>query len=919
MVATLTAVTEKASTWCKRGSAGGGRRIVLCGEYDIRSERAWLGDVDSGPASCSLLQVIPAIPGHGPVIVCSNRPRMNFFFSAAQTSNSFAISPSTTPSRCRALPMAPQPALVALPTLRAASFRLTSTPTELLPQSIRYIAHSVAACEPLLSADLGASKDLADAAVAVHKFRTQLSTLLQDRSVHARWAAVVLVKTAVEVGGWETLHRCGPWVRGLLGILTKPDPTATKKLCIITLTRIFVLTRDYPTLVREITTPSLTPFITSCLNGVSPKTLSHIGLQTPAQRELLPIVLESFSLLLPRHSTTFRSYRNQIRQLIDQCVAPTPSSLWRQDKSCERAGPVSPEISRIVRKLYVQLHHCAQKNTAADEWALCLEQSIKYAHFVCDKIFRGVVEDWVSTAGVRSSISNARFEEAVQELDVNGLGLPSWSSVYAGSERLIGTLKIIKQLMVTPTAAPVNVRLGSLLDLLSRILALTVPTGSIKNAQDGVRANSQISNEERETLWIVLPSIHVAALDLFSVSVSQFSTAALSIASSFLDQIIWAFDAEKSIMPVRMAIYSALSRLLQIIGPSIKKSTVQSLRPSLRQCCRDLLPVELAPTSTTPNEKASTNGVKKPTVNLDISLNTSKPVTVSSSTPIGIEDSPYDLLTVFLTQVPAHLIPHPLRAEIDRVAVLLVRKDVMLASVMNPVTSQRSGKPTPSILPLLARSYADDLAVEALVRPRMPVIRASLESTLDISRRFDVEGEDNDAEEEAEEEDKQMQDDETNDSANDLSRPTVAWTGSSTIGHVHEQDMDARVIGDQASVSTSEGANLKRVPSASTFDRPESPKRARFDTLDTKVTVSVAPAAEGHVLQQPVVLNTPVEINTSIAEPTPVTSRSVVAPSVQSDALPASKNALATGEESDDDDDDFGELVIGVDSDEESE
>lgn len=105
--------------------------------------------------------------------------------------------------------------------LRAISQRLTSTPPKQLPYIVPYLAYALTSCGYQLSEPEGhgRAKDGSDDAVLVHKFKTQISTLLQDKSVESRWAAVVLIKATVEVGGWETLHGAGLWTRGLLGVL----------------------------------------------------------------------------------------------------------------------------------------------------------------------------------------------------------------------------------------------------------------------------------------------------------------------------------------------------------------------------------------------------------------------------------------------------------------------------------------------------------------------------------------------------------------------------------------------------------------------------------------------------------------------------------------------------------------------------
>lgn len=105
--------------------------------------------------------------------------------------------------------------------LRAVSQRLTSTPPKQLPYIVPYLVNALFSCGDQLSEPESHSraKDGSDDAVLVHRFKTQISTLLQDKIVESRWAAVVLIKATIEVGGWEILHGVGPWTRGLLGIL----------------------------------------------------------------------------------------------------------------------------------------------------------------------------------------------------------------------------------------------------------------------------------------------------------------------------------------------------------------------------------------------------------------------------------------------------------------------------------------------------------------------------------------------------------------------------------------------------------------------------------------------------------------------------------------------------------------------------
>ena len=110
--------------------------------------------------------------------------------------------------------------------LRIVTQRLTSTPTERLPHVVPFLANTIAGCRGIFnhleSQEQG--KDGSEIGLVVHKLRTHLSTLLQDKRVEGRWSAVVLIKATVEAGGWSILQGCGTWTRGLLAILNVRRP-----------------------------------------------------------------------------------------------------------------------------------------------------------------------------------------------------------------------------------------------------------------------------------------------------------------------------------------------------------------------------------------------------------------------------------------------------------------------------------------------------------------------------------------------------------------------------------------------------------------------------------------------------------------------------------------------------------------------
>lgn len=116
--------------------------------------------------------------------------------------------------------MAPQDASKINP-LRVVTQRLSSTPSRQLPHIAPYLATTITQCGSTFAtpASGGQAVGGSESTIIFHKFKTQLSALLQDKSPEARYAAVILIKATVGVGGWNVLQGAGAWVRGLISIL----------------------------------------------------------------------------------------------------------------------------------------------------------------------------------------------------------------------------------------------------------------------------------------------------------------------------------------------------------------------------------------------------------------------------------------------------------------------------------------------------------------------------------------------------------------------------------------------------------------------------------------------------------------------------------------------------------------------------
>lgn len=639
--------------------------------------------------------------------------------------------------------MAPQTASQSFTTLRVLTQRLASTPSWQLPHIVPHLASTISSCKDLFcrSETLSQAKSSSEDSVLVHKFKTRISALLHDKNSQAKWAAVILVKATIEVGGWEILRASGGWIRGLLDILGKPEPESTKVLCIITLTRIFFLAQTHQSIMREIVIPSLPSFITSGLNVLKAQQSVKQGRAT-GTNILSSTVLRAFCALLPYHPSLFRPFVSQTRDLILPLIAPTPSSIGLdalQGSQVELHGAAIPSISEPARRLYVLLSACAPKNTSGEEWVKSLHALINTFHRTADHVFRAVIEDWEPASIRLGSVTNTtkQLTETVGDLEQDPLGLPGWKNIYAGMERLDGLIQTMKIFLSTPTSTTVAVPVTTVIDAVSRVFFIVPPSKeSLDELGRGTRIKAEIGRDEREGLWTELPRIHVSALELLSILISRLGHGSMALCHGILEQALWLFESELASSDIRRTTYDLISNILSLVGVTLSKPVSPSLSKCVRRCCEDvLLPTENL-TTAEPNSK---NFSKNPSANGAPSNNADSyfksPVIASPITPTltKVQMSASNLLPLTLSSVPRDLFPRSLRAQIDRTAILSNHKQAMLASVLNPPTKQINAPEMSSIMPFIARQVPASLEVEALIRPRMPLLHLGRGSLEDVA------------------------------------------------------------------------------------------------------------------------------------------------------------------------------------------
>ena len=585
---------------------------------------------------------------------------------------------------------------------------LNQTPEEELPQIAPFLASSIKRCSDAvrLASDPATAKK-GDANVQFHTLKSRLCSLLQAPSPQARFTGIILVNATIETGGKHVVASSEPWLRGLLAMLNKEDPVSSKKLCLLTITRVFSLTQHSSTLVRDITTPLLPPFLTSCMSLAGWR--SREGQESssfPLANPCLETVLQCLLHLIPHHPNTFRPFAAKIYQALPRLLVSQPGMQ---------------NITSLAHSMFVTLHFCAPKNNAPTEWLDACKAVIFSTHDVADRIFRAVIEAWKPSNNESAPEKSPMSSEKLPQSTTGGpLGLPKWQGIYQGSRVMISLLQLLTSFFFHPTSQAVNLPIGLVLDLTTRLLSahISAVRGGI---QPSIHYNPEITHEEREELLGVFPEINHAILKLFLAIARVLGPSALPVTQTVLSQSLSIFDLTRLHEGVRIAAYDLVSDILPFFGSTMSRDNFKPMISLVETCCEDCFSAQFGSPQQT--EKTNGGGSSSSVVNGHIDalfLREKNEVAAFQSPRSAVRTSAVRLLCHVLKFVPAGSIARSARAQIDRVAVLGDQKQILLASVLNPELSNNGKHKMPSLLPFLARNSSYELGVEALLRPRLP-------------------------------------------------------------------------------------------------------------------------------------------------------------------------------------------------------
>ncbi|KAI0402684.1 rRNA processing/ribosome biogenesis-domain-containing protein [Xylaria palmicola] len=593
-------------------------------------------------------------------------------------------------------------ALVSLPPeLRSICRRLTSTKVELLPSLLPILLKDVGRCQESLSRPLEpkVSESSPETAKLVHTLKTQITTLLNGRTSQGRFVGAALVKAVVENGGWECLRASEPWVRGLISVIQKKDPAITKELCVVTITKIYTLLHEYPTLIREIVTPTLPGFAKACLQILKPPVSSKVG---KAPYSLVETIFDAMSTLVPLHPTTLREFASKFRAEIRPFLAPTTSD--------NNLIPMTLQASS--RRVAIRLHMTAAKGGDSTEWTKHVDELVNTVHTTADQVFRAVQENWESAIGYKREQVNIDAEPQGGGGDSDQF--PRWIGVQAGAERIVGLLDFIGEYLHCRTRVPVAIPITALIDIASRISSIKLPSPGERH-DSGM--NPAVGREERDEFWTALPDIQIAAMRIHLSLVQRLERNYIPLAQETLDQTLRVLQSTYRLPQTRTAAFILVREILHLCGPTLPKLAVESLGLLMKCCCRDLLGAAGYLMKPKPqSSSASQNGQKPKTIsqNADAFLpgkSQDDTLSVSLSTEhLGAAEA---LLTTLFSHLPQQHIPSSLRSQMLKTAILSRNRDAQVASILHPARD-RSGRIPQVILPYLSQQFPQDESVELL-------------------------------------------------------------------------------------------------------------------------------------------------------------------------------------------------------------
>ncbi|PUU75755.1 rRNA processing/ribosome biogenesis-domain-containing protein [Tuber borchii] len=583
--------------------------------------------------------------------------------------------------------------------------------------------------------------DKSEGSALLHRFKTRVSSLLQSKLPVEKWIGIALAKAAME-SSFECLASNGEvWVRLMVPILTKPEPSPTINYAIATLTRVFtVLTVDKPTLIRQIVSPNLPVTIGHILNILKPVN-SSVSDAMPSE-DTLATALEALKDLLCHNPVTFRPFTQRAQEIVLSVLSP--------QRGLSKLG-------RLAGDLFVSLHlsgtaprsgtsgitanegggsSSGNRATAvAEGWTRAVKAVISEIDELLDVILRCMDEGHRIGRNRSTEVSG-----------VSNIGLSEWKGISKGFDRAEMLLRLLSRFLCHPTSSQVAVPVGQFVGLTGRLTGLSC---------EAAENNTAIERPERETVIVRLSGLKCCALNLLSSTIERLGRIFAPLVNLVIEQLAFAYSEHRSDTGIRTAVYTLLTALLNLFGPALDKQTVASVHPILSSLYTDLVLNADEPKTTLPakpvGKRGNRNTGKQKEIHADSLLSSSSRPNSRPMWLRGLISAAEELLVAVLEKLPPNYVRPQTRRLLDRAAVFTANEKAMMASVLFPATSPDGNLRGRSILPHLVGVSRGNLAVEGIVRPRLPVLWVGRRRADGVEEE-EGEGKDEEVEDEEEEE-----------------------------------------------------------------------------------------------------------------------------------------------------------------------
>ncbi|KAJ3935036.1 MAG: rRNA processing/ribosome biogenesis-domain-containing protein [Lentinula lateritia] len=345
------------------------------------------------------------------------------------------------------------------------------------------------------------------------KWTSRINSLLHSKDAGARWAGLCLAHRTSICSKLVMIESAQSWLGVAIPLLSKKEPLPNLIASINLCRMVFRNATDTPEFQRQVSTPNVSKFTTALI----------VFLENDSDLELKKLVLKTLARLIPLYPNIHRASHATLVSIV--------SRIFFQSAP----NHISQQLVEPACLLYSVLHYTGGKVGAANLWRKSLDDSISSA--------------WTAFICVRTTFpdENGRFPQ------VQLLHEEPATSVTLNMERLCMYIQVIGNLLQSPTQRPVQVPVGSLMNLASKMLLVTVEDEAPSNIDPIVRA--------MET--VVIPRIWRAACDLIKCLCECIDRHLTTYSSRLLSYIAFRLEQKSSLFnqtPFLETVHALLTR-----------------------------------------------------------------------------------------------------------------------------------------------------------------------------------------------------------------------------------------------------------------------------------------------------------------------------------------------------------------------